>query len=612
MANFSESTANFIQGLSDLWIRFFKDQDQIRALYESTEIVIGQAYLDLMSTILNISVRETPVFQKEFFKLIPVREDLVSYRPSDGRYLFEVTGYALKGCNFLYNKIFDPTTILENQIDFIIDSSGEEDYLAFSKDPFDWEGDGKPIPGVAYRTLNVTDNSGVVTQERELAIWIPDAQVDRYDLYLNYGYLVKRFEPSSEAYRALLQGIMRYFVLGPTMQHLTSALNVIIGVPVVRDDGEILQSVDTSDPNYHTVVTNKRRYQFDIVIPLRSDIEDESNWGVLEFQAFEHLTTIFTVHDAVHNPTWWFDTTIPPKVLPDETKARRVVDPNLYENTINNPPGLVKIGDPGFFVGADYDGFVPTGRPAYRHVFSFIVFERFLRHHTFAVEFDSNVLLSDVIPFPRLDLDIQQIVIAGKSAYTVLYLEPGIEFTDSLYLAADDASDMDIAVGVLAPESLTPVDGGLTVGEKSWKIGDYYYYVSGGVTVKNESTDPIGTRFENGKTPVVIGGIDPTHRVRELATGVGNWGSAGGIFPGPSGNTLVVGADTFDSSDVGRWVRKGSSGNEYYQIVSIKTPQIVVIDTVIPDSTDDWTLYQYENGHEIPAYTDWGVQIRVY
>lgn len=601
MANTSESTANFIQGLSDLWIRFFKDHDQLRAMYEGTEIVVGQAYLDLMSTILNISVRETPVFQKEFFKFIPIREDKVSYRSSDGRYVFEVTDYALKACKFLYNKIFSPTTILEDRIDFEVDTSGDADYIAFYKDPFDWEGDGKPIPGVAYRTVKVTDNSGTITEQRELAVWIPDAKVDRFDLYLNYGYLVKRFEPSSEAYRALLQGIIRYFVLGPTLQHLTSALNVIVGLPVVRDDGEVLQSVDTSVAAYNTVVTNRHRYQFDVAIPLRNDIEDVSNWGTLTFQAFEHLTTVFTVHDTIVNPTWWFDTTIPPKILPDEPKARRVIDPNLYENTINNPPGIVKIGDPGFFVGADYDGFVPTSRPAYRHVFSFVVFERFLRHHTFAVEFDSNVLLSDVIPFPRLDLDIQQIIIAGRSAYTVLYLEPGLQFTDSLYIASDTASDLDVGVGVLHEELVIPVDGSLTIGEKSWKVGDYYYYGIGSIVVKNESTDPIGTRFADGKTPVVVGGSDPTHRTRALATGTGTY----------DGNELDVGSDVFDETDVGKWIRKGSSGNDYYEIQAVISAQVAQLDGTWASESDDWTLYEYENGHEVPGYVDWGVQIKV-
>ena len=606
MANIYEGKANFIQGLSDLWIRFFKDQDQLRALYDGTQIVVGQAYLEFMSTVLNISIRETPVFQKEFFKLLTIREDNVSQRLTDGRYIFEVTDFAIKGARFLYNKIFSPTTILENNIDFEVEIDGDADLISFATDPFDWTGDGNPIPGVAYRTVNVAADDGSVTAYKELALWIPDAQVDRYDMYLNYGYLVKRFEPSSEAYRALLQGIIKYFVLGPTTQHVTSALNVIVGLPVVRDDGEVLQSVDTSNPAYRTIVTNQNQYQFDTVIPLREDILDETNWGVLTFEAFEHLTDVFTVYDTVANPVWWFDVTIPPRVLPDESKARRAVSPQLYDNKINNPSGLVKIGDPGFFVGADTDGFVPSTRTALRNLFSYVVFERFLKHHTFAVDFDSQVLLSDVIPFPRLGLDVQQVVIAGRSAYTVLYLEPGLEFYDSIYIASDDATDLDLAVTLDPPtDTVTTITSSLTVGEKSWKLGDYYWYDVGDVQIRNESTDPIGTRFEDGKTPIAVGGSDITHRVRELATGSGDWGS-------PSGDQLDVGVDTFDDADVGKWVRKGTSGNVYYQIESVDTPQIVTIDSTVTPATDDWTLYDYENGHEVPAIADWGVQIRVF
>lgn len=603
MATISEGKANFIHGLSDLWTRLFKDHEQLRAMYEGAEILIGQAYLELVSTILNISAREVPVFQKEFFKLITVREDLVTYRPSDGKYLFEVTEYPLKGARFLYNKIFDPTTILEQEIDYTFDATGDIDYLVFNRDPFDWEGDGNPIPGMASRVVSVTDDDGNTTNETELAIWIPDAQIDQYDMYLSFGYLIKRFEPSSEAYRALIQGVTQYFVLGPTVQHLTSALNVILGLPVIRNDGEVLQSVDTSDSRYQVVVTNERRYQFDAAVPLREDVLDEDSWGVLEFVAFEHLTSIFTVHDYVQDPTWWFDTTVPINIMPDETKARRMVEPDLFENLVDNPPGLVKVGDPGFFIGADDDGFVPTGRPSYRHLFSYIVFERFLRHHTFAVEFDSQVLLSDVIPFPRLDLDVQQIIIAGKSAYTVLYLEPGVQVSDQLYISQDGADDLDIKVMVLATEDISVIDGGLTVGEKSWRIGDYYYYDTGGIVVKNESTDPIGTRFQDGKTPVALGGIDPTHRVRELATGAGTWSALG---------VLDVGADVFDDSDVGRWVRKGSSGNDYYQIEEVITEQQVRFSETPPAGSDDWTLYAHENGHERCSVIDWGVQIRVY
>jgi len=328
------SKASFFHGLSDLWQRFFADKNQLEAFYKGTEILIGQAYLDLMASVLNISLRETPVFEREYFKLLTVREDQVTHRAEDDVYVFELPDN-IKSFVFLYNKIWAPTVILENDLDFEVDCTGTTDDLVFYNDPFDWDGAGNAIPGIPMRTVEV---DGVTY--KQLAFWIPDAQVDRFNLYLTYGYLLNRFEPSSEAYRSLLQGITRYFVLGPTFQHLLSALSVIVGLPVIRDDDEILQEVDSvSIPGYRIVKTDKQEYRFDALVPLRTDILDETNWKILTFKAFEHLTEAFAVKDAVSDPTWFFDTTIPAAIMPDETRARRALNPNIFDNLIVNPPG---------------------------------------------------------------------------------------------------------------------------------------------------------------------------------------------------------------------------------------------------------------------------------
>jgi len=601
MSHLYESKSNFILGLSDLWTKFFADDAQLKAVYTGTEILVGQAYLELVSTVLNISARETPVFQKEFFKLITVREDNVIYRVKDGNYGFEVTGIGLKDCQFLYNKIFGPSTILEKRQHFSFDSSTDEDVLVFFNDPFDWLGDGEPIPGIASRVVEVVDADGIVTRQRELAFWIPDATMEQFDLYLNYGYLINRFEPSSEAYRALIQGVIQYFVLGPTPQHLLSTLNVVIGLPVIREDGEVLQRI-TNANGINTVVTDKNNYAFDEGIPLREDVTATVNWGTLIFEAFEHLSTVFFVRDSISEPTWWMDSIIPQKLLPDEPRARRIINPDLYDNVINNPIGLTKIGDPGYYVGADDDGFVPTGRPPLRHLFSFITFERYLKTHTFYIGFDAQILFSDLIPFPRLDLDLQQVVLAGKSAYTVLFTEPGLQFEDSIQLL-EELSSVDVGVVPVDTILSSAVHSAMSISAKSWKIGDYYYYDGSNMEVKNELTDPIGTRFQNGKTPTCIGGTDPTHLTRKLAFGSGDY----------SGETLDAGVDVFDDTDLGRWVRKGTTGETYYEITEVIDAQTVrLAGASYAPETDDWELYAAEDGHAIAALFDWGVQIRVY
>jgi hypothetical protein len=76
---------------------------------------------------------------------------------------------------------------------------------------------------------------------REMALWGVDTLVDNQRVYENFGYLLDRPRASSEAYRAFLGAVSRLFLLGPTFERLESALNTVAGLPVVRDDGEVLQ-----------------------------------------------------------------------------------------------------------------------------------------------------------------------------------------------------------------------------------------------------------------------------------------------------------------------------------------------------------------------------------
>jgi hypothetical protein len=517
MTTEADTNASFFHALSDLWTRFFKDSDQLQAMYRGTEVLIGQVYLELMANVLNLSMREVPVFRREYFKLLTVREDNVYVRDQDGKYTIELTDDGIVGFNFLYNKLFDPTVILENNIDFEVDTTGDKDELAFSANPFDWDGAGNSIQGIPYRSVDVLNADESVSTYKELAFWIPEVNVDTYDMYLNFGHLISRFEPSSEAYRALLQGVTQYFVLGPTRQNLTSALNAILGIPLIRDDDEILQSVDTSGVVNNLVITDRTTYKIPVDIPIREDILDEDNWTVLTFQALEHISSFISVGDYISDPGWWYGKYIPETLLPEEEKMRRRISPQLVENLADVPQGLVHCGDPGLFCGADFTGEEPPGSPsreALRHEYGYEIFERFLKFHAFLVEFDVEAVMTGVVPFERLDTDLTEIVLAGRSAYTYLYVEPGLVFEDSVGIS--DAA-VTLAVGN-NPESLVAGKSNeIICGDTSLVAGSYYWYTGAGIGVDNLVDTPPTPNPTTGDLPnaagevwCVCGGADPT------------------------------------------------------------------------------------------------------
>jgi hypothetical protein len=86
----------------------------------------------------------------------------------------------------------------------------------------------------------------VPIQVREFAIWVPDALIDKDRLYTNHGYLLSFKKPSSEGYRAFLRGVSQLFLLGPSLGRMESAFNVMAGLPVAREDGEIFDGYESA------------------------------------------------------------------------------------------------------------------------------------------------------------------------------------------------------------------------------------------------------------------------------------------------------------------------------------------------------------------------------
>jgi hypothetical protein len=617
-----QGSAGFLNGLSDLWLRFFKDRDILEGLLRGGELLVGQAYLDLVANVLNVSIRETPLFNKELFRLVTVREDQLTYSLENDVWVFELPDN-IKDFKYLYNKIFSPTVILEKKIHFDTNTTGENDELRFYSDPFDWQDSDAPIPGVALRVVDVELDDGTSVAKRELAFWVPDVLVDHYNLYLTYGYLMNRFEPSSESYRQLLRGLMHYYTMGPTIGRIASILNSIVGLPVVYSEGEILQDVTNSAGN-NTVRTNRGTYVFAEALPLRADILDEANWTTLTFSAFEALSTVFVVKDWITDPAWWYGITIPVALMPGASENRRRVLPFLYDNLINNPGGLVCLGDPGFFIGADDDGFIPTsGRVPKRHAFSFIVFERFLRHNVFAVVPDTTVFTQALLPFPRTERDLVQVIIAGSSAYTFLYISPEMSFTDTAIVTSgvgDGGTGVCLQVSAEIENLVTSSTGSeLQVTPRSWYIGDYYRYDSDVLVIDNP-TEVVGKRAgtpyedDTDNRWVILGGADPTHLNHRLADDDSEANkitvSSSGVPYGLLRTTLADGR--FCANDVGRWLWLEEK-EAYYEISAVTDSQVAYIayTGATFTGTFQWSLWNNNGGHQGAGIVDWPVEVRV-
>jgi hypothetical protein len=187
---------------------------------------------------------------------------------------------------------------------------------------------------------------------RRAQLYAPDIDVDRRYLSERYGVLIGREEPSSDAYKQFLRGVFQYFWVGPTHFALESALNTMVGFPVIESEGEILlrviQSADKDE-----VITDRRSY----VLPagyVKEELTETTEQG-RSFRQLEPLTNAFIVEDLVSDPTWMFNSVLPSAVMPDDSEARRLINPRLIKTAAD---GAWRVGDPGVFVGTGADGVV--------------------------------------------------------------------------------------------------------------------------------------------------------------------------------------------------------------------------------------------------------------
>ncbi len=180
-----DKNSTLFRGLSGFWQKYFKDAPDLEAYYQAAEIYLGQTYLDLLSAILNIGVVDTPIFNKEYWKLFAIKETEVNFElgpsVSEDRYVYDMPGDIVIA-DFLQNTIFEPDVLLERDVDFDVDDN--DGIVRFHEDPFrayqDTEGNWLPTPGVAWRSVNI-EVGNQFTDEEKTGSWEDDFGVRRGD-----------------------------------------------------------------------------------------------------------------------------------------------------------------------------------------------------------------------------------------------------------------------------------------------------------------------------------------------------------------------------------------------------------------------------------------------
>ena len=137
---------------------------------------------------------------------------------------------------YIANKLLDPTVILDGTI--------VNNTLKFTENPFKQD----------FRTENIYDENGKIV-DKAITLWFFDVEIDKEDVYYQYGYIFNIKLPSSEQYKELINILYDSLINGPSERVLKLYFSVITGIPVIREDTEKVLEVTE-----HYVRTDKNEY----------------------------------------------------------------------------------------------------------------------------------------------------------------------------------------------------------------------------------------------------------------------------------------------------------------------------------------------------------------
>jgi len=152
-----DETRNFVNALSAFWPAYFRDYDEQTAFYAGVQINMGQLYLELLQAVLGTSLKDMPLFSREYFKLLTVRRDRLYYvegpSPTDDRYEADIPDETFMAIEGISNRVLEPTAVLAPRRDFDLVAGR----VRFVRNLFDSNGSGAFEPLFAIKYIGVVE-----------------------------------------------------------------------------------------------------------------------------------------------------------------------------------------------------------------------------------------------------------------------------------------------------------------------------------------------------------------------------------------------------------------------------------------------------------------------
>lgn len=259
-----------MESLGSFWSNVYQGQGLVSSVMESKGMDHDQVWQNMLELVGSISRYDTPVFHRENWHFLTLSEsemntESVSVEKYDGsveyggseRYGLHGSGEVyiwkspndLKNVSVIMNRLTDPSCVLIDGVDYLVNDKYNGS-ISFRENPF-------------KNSLHLTRDvfkEGVVV-DREVGVWLFMGDFDWESVYRQWGYVLGLKLESSEQYREYVNVIIDAMIDGSSVSHLRSAMSLITGIPIARENKEtvegVVQSLEVSQ-----VITDCHVYSF--------------------------------------------------------------------------------------------------------------------------------------------------------------------------------------------------------------------------------------------------------------------------------------------------------------------------------------------------------------
>lgn len=254
--------------LGSFWTRTFTRPEQVRSYVTAKCQLESQTYLDVLEAVASLSRFTVPIFHKDTWYLLTLRESdmntstLTMRRYDergveyDGRETYDApinredfrfaVDPKLVAAPYLMNRLTNPSAVMTAGVDYTL----ADGVLTFRENPF---------LNTALPMRPIYENGVVVDQE--VALWVFRGDFDWQHVYTHFGYVLNLFLKSSKNYRDLVNAIFNALVAGSPADSLDLAFSAILDVPLVEDPVETVEEIIHGCDRLQ-IITDRRVYTY--------------------------------------------------------------------------------------------------------------------------------------------------------------------------------------------------------------------------------------------------------------------------------------------------------------------------------------------------------------